>query len=262
MRLVSPADTASTRPDSSLQVAGLSLIPPGAGEGDTTMPDTDIPQLSDAEAEQLLAGAIAAGVPEPEADAPKPDEQQRVEDLPHWAQKIIRDTRQEAATHRTAKTAAEQAAEQKQRDMVLALAKAAGVELPGQTPDPEKLAADLTAAQTSARDAAIQLAVYKTAGAVQGNPDALLDSNTFLAKVRTLDPTAADFGAQVSEAIKAAVAANPSLKQTRAVGASTVSNAGGTGEQGQYTAEQVKKMTPEEIVEAKAKGLLRDYIAS
>lgn len=182
---------------------------------------------------------------------------EKVEDLPEWAQKIIRDTRQEAATHRTAaKTAADQA----QKDLTEKLSVALGLK-PDAATDPKALTEQLTQAQQNARAASIKLAVYQAAGAHQGNPDALLDSNTFLAKVSALDPIAADFGTQVGEAIKAAVAANPSLKTARAAGASTVDNPPG-GENGQLTAEQVKKMTPQQIVEAKAKGLLRDYLAS
>jgi len=182
---------------------------------------------------------------------------EKVEDLPEWAQKIIRDTRTEAANHRTA---AKNAAEQAQKDFSEKIAVALGLK-PDAAQDPAALTASLTASQEAQKQASIKLAVYQAAGAHQGNPDALLDSNTFLAKVNSLDPTAVDFGTQVGEAIKAAVAANPTLKTGRAPGTSTVDNPG-TGENGQLTAEQVKKMTPQQIVEAKAKGLLRDYLAS
>lgn len=181
----------------------------------------------------------------------------KVESLDPAVQKMITDLRTEAGNHRVAaKTAGEKA----QTDLLTAFAKAAGLELPGDKPDPDKLAADLAASNKAARESTIKLAVYQAAGAHQGNPDALLDSNTFLAKVDTLDPTAADFGTQVGEAIKAAVTANPSLKQTRAVGASTVDTPGGTGEQGQITEEQLAQMTPQEINEALEKGLLKNLL--
>lgn len=205
-----------------------------------------------APAEPATPPAPAAAA-EPAAGTPG-----KVEDLPDWAQKIIHDTRQEAANHRTAaKTAADQAS----KDLTDKLAVALGLK-PDAATDPAALTASLTKAQQDARDASIKLAVYQAANTHQGNPDALLDSNTFLAKVQALDPTAADFGTQVSDAIKAAVAANPTLKTARAAGASTVDTPGGTGEAGQLTAAQIKSMTPQQIVEAKAKGLLRDYLAS
>ena len=183
---------------------------------------------------------------------------EKVEDLPAWAQKIITDTRGEAAKYRNdAKTAADQAT----KDLGDKLAVALGLK-PDAATDPAALTALAQQAQADARAASIKLAVYQAAGTHQGNPDMLLDSSSFLAKVNTLNPTTADFGTQVGEAIKAAVAANPSLKTVRAAGTSTVDTSGGTGEAGQLTADQVKAMTPQQIVEAKAKGLLRDYLAS
>jgi hypothetical protein len=181
----------------------------------------------------------------------------KVEDLPEWAQRLIRDTRSEAAGARTKLTAAEQTSQ----GILAAVAKAAGIEIPGEKPDPEKLASDLAASREAAKQASLKLAVYQAAGAHQGNPDALLDSNTFLAGVQALDPTAADFGTQVSEAIKAAVAANPSLKKLQAGTASTVDTSGGTGEQGQLTEEQVAQMSPEQIAEAFDKGQLKHLLS-
>jgi hypothetical protein len=126
--------------------------------------------------------------------------------------------------------------------------------------DPDALAKDLTTAREQARQTAVDLAVYRAAAAAQANPDALLDSASFLAKVRTLDPTGADFATQVTDAIKAAVTGNPNLKAARAAAASGVELGGGTGEQGQITEQQLKTMTPEQIVAAQAKGLLRNLL--
>jgi len=181
---------------------------------------------------------------------------EKVEDLPPWAQKIITDTRSEAAK---ARVEAKAAADKAQQELADKLSVALGLK-PDAAKDPAAALALAEQAQKDARASAIQLAVFKAAGAHQGNPDALLDSTSFLAKVNALDPTAADFGAQVSEAIKAAVAANPSLKAARAAGASTVNNAGGTGETGHITEEQLAKMTPEQIAEAYEKGQLKDLL--
>ncbi|MGO7983621.1 hypothetical protein ACC691_37900, partial [Rhizobium johnstonii] len=97
-------------------------------------------------------------------------------------------------------------------------------------------------------------------GANGGNPDALLDSNTFLANVQSLDPASADFSTSVAAAIKAAVASNPTLKAARAAGASTVDNPGGTGETGQITEAQLAQMSPEQINEAYEKGQLKHLL--
>lgn len=150
---------------------------------------------------------------------------QKVEELPDWAQRIVRDARSEAGTARTAKNAAEQ----KQTETLDAIAKALGLKK-DETPDPAKLAEQLTTAQKDARDAQIELAVYRGAGKHQGDADALLDSRAFLADVRDLDPTAKDFAAKVDAAIKDAVTKNPKLKTVLAAGASSVDHSGGTGE--------------------------------
>lgn len=191
------------------------------------------------------AGSQAAGV------APE-----KVEDLPAWAQKIIHDTRTEAATHRTK---AQSAATEAQAALSEKIAVALGLK-PDAAQDPAALTASLTAAQQSAKEASLKLAVYQAAGTAGGNPDALLDSNTFLASVRELDSTSSDFSTKVTDAIKAAVAANPTLKQARAAGASTVETPGGTGEQGQITEAQLAQMTPEQIAAAYEKGLLKGLL--
>lgn len=149
----------------------------------------------------------------------------KVEDLPEWAQKLIRDTRGEAAQHRTKATAAEQ----QQAQLLAAIGQALGLPTGDQAPKPEELQQQLTASQTAAREAAVKLAVYQTATKHQGDPDALLDSASFLAKVTALDPTANDFAAQVDTAIKEAVTTNPKLRATQAAGSSSADHSpGGT----------------------------------
>lgn len=153
----------------------------------------------------------------------------KVESLPEPVQKMIRDLRTENGQRRTALTAAEQ----QQQDMVRALAKAAGVKLPDDEdngPDPAALTQQLTAAQQAQRQTAVELAVYRTAGKHSGDPDALLDSRSFLNAVADLDPAAPDFGSQVDAAVKNAVDSNPKLKSGRVPGASGVDHTGGSGE--------------------------------
>lgn len=74
-------------------------------------------------------------------------------------------------------------------------------------PDPQKLAADLSASQQATRDTQIENAVLRTAGA-QGA--ALVDSRSFMAKVSAFDlsdPT--EFIQQVKDAIAAHLKDNP-----------------------------------------------------
>lgn len=152
----------------------------------------------------------------------------KVESLPEPVQKMIRDLRTENADRRTKLSTAEQA----QQDAIRALAKAAGIELPGeQAPDPAALTEQLTAAQQAQRQTAVELAVYRTAAKHSGDADALLDSRSFLTAVAKLDPAADDFAAKVDAAIKTAVDSNPKLKAGRAPGASGADHAGGAGEE-------------------------------
>jgi hypothetical protein len=152
----------------------------------------------------------------------------KVESLPESVQKIIRDAREDAGKART--NAKQQAAEEARQQMAQEIGKALGLIKNDEAADPAKLAQQVEAAQTAAREASVQLAVHQKAAAHQGDPNALLDSNSFLAKVKNLDPTAADFAAKVDAAIKEAVTANPKLKAGQAPGASSVDLSGRTGE--------------------------------
>ena len=85
-----------------------------------------------------------------------------------------------------------------------------------------------TEAQAEAKAARVELAVYRTAGAAQADPAALLDSRAFLDAVKDVDPTDS---AAITAAIKSALADNPRLKATPAVPSKSGGDlTGGTGE--------------------------------
>ncbi len=182
------------------------------------------------------AGATGSTAPAPEAaaataaQAPAAGEWDgKVESLPDAVQKIIREARDEAGKART--TAKANAAAEARDALAKEIGKALGLVKDDETPDPAKLTEQLTATQAQARQAAVELAVYKAAGKHSGDPVAILDSRAFLASVQALDPNGSDFNAAVDAAIKAAVDGNPKLKATApAAGASTVQHAGGSGE--------------------------------
>ncbi|WP_253777737.1 hypothetical protein [Goodfellowiella coeruleoviolacea] len=71
------------------------------------------------------------------------------------------------------------------------------------------MAQQLATEQQRARDAMLDLAVYRAAAKHQADPDALLDSTSFRARVQALDPAASDFTSKLGEAIKKAVEDNP-----------------------------------------------------
>lgn len=174
------------------------------------------------------APTSAPTAPENAATAPA-EWDGKVESLPDAVQKIIRDSRDEAGKART--TAKANAAAEARDALAKEIGKALGLVKDDETPDPAKLTEQLTATQAQARQAAIELAVYKAAGKHSGDPVAILDSRAFLASVTDLDPNGSDFTSAVDAAIKAAVDGNPKLKATApAAGASTVQHAGGSGE--------------------------------
>lgn len=165
--------------------------------------------------------------------------------------------RKEAATWRTKLRESEQAQDAKYTGLLDQL-KAAGIKL-GDKPDADALQASLTAAQSERRDALLRAGLYETASEHGANPAALRDSVSFLDSIRDLDPN--DSAALVAAA-KAALAANPSLSAAPAGparGGADLSGGGGNDPR-QLTEDDLSRMSPEEIVEAQDKGLLRNLL--
>lgn len=206
------------------------------------------------------APAAPAPVPAPPATPPaqpQAGQPQDVASLPDWAQTLIRDTRAEAAGHRTRANEAQQ-----QSQATLAgIATALGL-TPQGAPDPAQLQASLTAAQETARTNALRAALYETASEHGANPAALRDSVSFLESVKALDPS--DTAAVVAAA-KAAVAANAALAATPAAPAGPPAGpadlgGGNPGAPRQLTEADLTTMTPEQIVKAQEEGLLRNLL--
>ena len=97
-------------------------------------------------------------------------------------------------------------AQQQQLD---AIATALGLKPADTPPDPAALTAEIATERENARSARVELAVYKAATAADANPALLLDSASFLASLKDVDP--AD-SAAVSAAITQAVETNPHFK--------------------------------------------------
>lgn len=144
---------------------------------------------------------------------------QAVADLPDWAQRIIKDTREEAAKTRVdAKTHAEKAASQARDQFAQDIGRALGLikdDAEGGTgdeiapPTAEELLGQVAAEKESTRMARVELAIYKAAASHQADPLALLDSRAFLDVVKSVDPSDSE---ALANAIKAAVESNPRLR--------------------------------------------------
>lgn len=165
---------------------------PIMGGDDTTPPSDGTPPPADPPKEET-----------PPAEAPKGDEEGK-----GGKSAILADL----AKERDARQALEkqiadlQSAQQAQLD---GLAKALGFKQDDTPPDPAKLTEQLTAEQTKAREAAVQLAVYRSPAAKDADVDGLLDSTSFQRSLADVDPTDT---AAVDAAVKAFVDANPRFK--------------------------------------------------
>ena len=124
---------------------------------------------------------------------------------PKAAQAEIERLRKENGAART--NAKAQAAEEARNELAQTIGKALGL-VKDEAVDPAKLTEQLTSEQAKARQAQVELAVFRAAGDAKGDPAALLDSRTFLAKLADIDPSDT---ASVTAAIAAAVAENPRL---------------------------------------------------
>lgn len=106
------------------------------------------------------------------------------------------------------------------RDQFAAIAKVFNPGDGDAPPDPVKLAEQIASEQGKAAEAEAraanaerQLAVFKAAAHHEGNALALIDSTSFMASIKDVDPNDAE---KVGEAIRAAVEANPLFKATPA----------------------------------------------
>ena len=148
------------------------------------------------------------------AEAQQPEWDGKVESLPAAAQKLINDLRKADGDERIAKKTLD------------AIQKALNPDAKGEKPTAEALTQALTERETEAKQARTELAVYKAASKLDADADALLDSRSFLAKLKDIDPSKT---ADIDKAIKDAVKDNPKLKLARAAGTSGA-NFGGSGE--------------------------------
>ncbi|WP_394253641.1 hypothetical protein [Arthrobacter pityocampae] len=161
----------------------------------------------------------------------------KVESLPAGVQKMIRDLRKEDGDERIAKKTLD------------AIQKALNPEGGDEKPDAAKLAeqlaerqADLDARDNEAKQAKAELAVFRLSHKLGADPDALLDSRGFLAKLAGTDLTD---DAALNQLIADTVNENPKFRLARAAGQSSADFSGGSGENA-ITQDKFNAMTPAE----------------
>jgi hypothetical protein len=105
---------------------------------------------------------------------------------------------------------------------------------------------------------ALDTAVRRCAPGLGVDPEQLLDSGTFLAAARGLDPASPGFASDVQAAAQGVVAANPGGRFTPAPPpAASPASAADPGEPPQWTMEDVSRASPAELNAAIAAGQMR-----
>jgi hypothetical protein len=153
---------------------------------------------------------------------------------PEAARAEIEKLRKENASARV--NAKQTAAEEARAQLTQEFGKILGLVKDDAPVTPEHLTEQLTSAQTAAKAAALELAIYKTAATAKADPAALLDSRAFLDKVAGLDPTDST---ALAAAISEATTANPRFKVTQAAPVGGADFTGGSGAPRTYTREQI-----------------------
>lgn len=196
----------------------------GGSEPATETPAGDTPAAPAADPAPASAPPAAPAADPAPASGQEPPaapaEAANVDQLPPWAQKLIRDGRTEAATNRAKAKEHETALavlQDKSQKQLDGIAAALGLKPEQATPEQimaERDAARATANQSAAqaRQSQVELAVFRAAAQSGANGTALLDSRSFVAGLDGLDPSSPDFGQQVADKIAAATEANPAWK--------------------------------------------------
>ena len=149
---------------------------------------------------------VATPAPTPaEPATPTPVEPTNPWSDPVAAEAEIKRLRAENGAART--NAKAQAADDARKELANTIGKALGL-VEDETIDPAKLTESLTTSQAEAKQARVELAVFRNASAVNGDPAALLDSTSFLKSLDAIDPNDA---AAVQAAIAKAVETNARL---------------------------------------------------
>jgi hypothetical protein len=201
-----------------------------------------------------------AAAPTP-LEAPKPTEPKaNVWEDPKAAEAEIKRLRQENGAART--NAKAQAAADAKNELAQTIGKALGL-VKDEPIDPAKLTESLTASQAEAKQARVELAVFRAASTAGGDPAALLDSTSFLKSLDGVDPSDT---AAVAEAITKAVEANSRLgaassePRPPAPNPAQGSSASGPGGVAQLTRADLDGMSAQQIEAARKEGRLNDVL--
>lgn len=199
---------------------------------------------------------VTPAAPEAPAPAVPPAAEPAAEAPKTYDENYVKGLRDEAAANRVKARDAETAAEAR----INKILEAAGIKTAEEPLDPAKLTEQLSAKDQALRALTVERALDRAARKNGADEDLLAAVLAHKGDLGKLDPNAEDFATQLDALVKSTVESNPKLKAVRATGASGIELNGGTGEQGQITEQQLKTMSPEQIVQAQSKGLLRNLL--
>lgn len=157
--------------------------------------------------------------PAPGAPAEPAQSTEDISSLPDWAQKQLKDARSEAAKART--TAKQNAAQEAREAVTAQIAKALGIGQEGEPVSAEDLAGQIEQAQAAAWVSGVELQVYRIAGRLGADAEALLDSNKFRDMLDDLledDPRTADFATALEAKVQEALEKNPAKYKAATTG--------------------------------------------
>lgn len=193
-------------------------------------------------------------VAEANPDEPKGDEPKTFDEA------YVTKLRNENAAHRKK---AQAAADEAVAELTKNIGKALGLVKDDEPANPDELTKQIETEREAAKAARVELAVFRAAGKHSADPDALLDSRSFLTKVKDLDPTADDFASQVEDAIKTTVETNPKLRVVQAAtkAGSDLSAGNADPSKGQLTREQLAALSPADRLKAAKEGRVKNLIS-
>lgn len=201
----------------------------GNGGGDDPRGTPDPGNTPDDQPGQQQGQPGSAGAPSDDEDG---DRGGSVDELPAWAQREIRQARKGEGDKRTKLRSVEQQLDQ-YKSTLDKLRQALDPD-GGDNDDPATLAEraqqERDEKDQALRQKAIELEVYRKAAGHNADPDALLDSRTFLAAASKLDVDSDDFADELDSAIRQAVDNNSKLRAGQAPPRSSGSEfTGGSG---------------------------------
>ena len=167
-------------------------------------------------------------------------------------------------TRATGPTAKAQAAEDAKKELAQTIGKALGL-VEDEQIDPAKLTESLTTAQSDAKHARVELAVFRNAGTAGGDPAALLDSSSFLSVARRHRPQRhrrRDGCDRVGGRGEPAARCRTRLTRTPAPNPAQGSSANGSTVPAQLTRAELAGMSPDAIEQARLDGRLNELLGT